>query len=251
MGPEVWPLKLGPAGCGNGSLHPTLTAKSKREQSAEEQWGGWGGVGVRGKPPRAAGPDSLESGGSGESGPASLGPEGPGSRGEERRGGQGSHLAGPGPVWGAEGARRWPLCHCGLGGAWTTCKTPPVPTPAGQGQCAGFSALTQGTPNTATPTAGTQRRSPLQEWSQLGHSIPGAWEQVLLPGCWASPAFGHRPGPSEAAAAAHQLFPQPGQPGFVCIESAGSVCPGPAGTEGQGGEQEGGWVGGGGQRLKV
>lgn len=136
------------------------------------------------------------------------------------------------------------------------CKTPPGPTPAGQGQCAGFPALTQGTegtPNTATPTAGPQRRSPLREWSQLGHWIPGAWEQVLLPGCWASPAVGIDLGPARLPPPRTSCFPEQGgrRPGFVCIESAGSVCPGPAGTEGQGGEQGGGWVGGGGERLKM
>lgn len=209
------------------------------------------GLGVRGKPQIAAGPDSLASGGSGESGPASLWPEGPGSRGEERRA---RTCLGGGVRKGGEEVASVPLVDSeehGLG-----CRTPPGPTPAGQGQCAGFSALTQGTegtPNTATPTAGPQRRSPLRESSRLGHWIPGAWEQVLLPGCWASLAVGIDLGPARLLPPRTSCFPDQGgrRPGFVCIESAGSVCPGPAGTEGQGGEQGGGRVGGGGERLKM
>lgn len=71
------------------------------------------GAGVRGKSRIAAGPDSLESEGSGDSGLVFPWPEWPGSKGEETKNGQGSSLAGAMPC--SSGPRRWTLCHL-----WTT-----------------------------------------------------------------------------------------------------------------------------------
>lgn len=123
----------------------------------------------------------MKAGNSGSRGPATLWPEWPGSRGEENRGGRGGSLVG------ARLAQGGGLCAtCGLGGVCKRglgCKTPPRPTPAGQGQSGGFSAPTQeteGTLNTAIPTPGSQRKSPLQKWSQLGNWTPWAWEEVPL-----------------------------------------------------------------------
>lgn len=103
----------------------------------------------------------------------------------------------------------------------------PRPHSAGQGQSGGFSALTQtteGAASTAIPTAGPQRRSPQHRWSQLRDWTPQTWEQVpvaRLPHCpllfarpqadLGLPSCGHRPGPNEAPAAAHQLFLRPGR----------------------------------------
>lgn len=174
------------------------------------------------------------------------------------------------PCWGqvlALGARRWPLCHLWTQGrvqAWPRVKD----ALRYQGQPGPFLALTQ-------RTEGTCKHSQPHRWASKGEP-PGAvvpsWEPgfhragsrspcqaAALPATlhvpsktWAFPGRGHRPGPSEAAAAAaNQLFRGSGRApaGFVCIESAGSVPPAPAGTEGQRGEQGG--VLGRGRRLEM
>lgn len=83
-----------------------------------------------------------------------------------------------------------------------------------------------------------------------GPGIRSACQAAVLPATlnvpsktWAFPGRGHGPGPREAAASAHQLFPRPRRApaGFVCIESAGSVRPGPTGTEES--REVFGWVG--------
>lgn len=145
----------------------------------------------------------------------------------------------------------------------------PGPTPAGREQSGGFSAPTQrteGTANTAIPTAGPQRRSPPQQWSQPGNWTPCAWGQVPLPDrsaarysvhvprqTWAFPGVGKDLGPARPLPPRTSCFPGRGGrwPRFVCFESAGSVRPGPAGIRGQGGDQGGGREGGGGERFTM
>lgn len=116
------------------------------------------------------------------------------------------------------------------------------------------------------PTAGPQRRSPPQQWSQPGNWTPCAWGQVPLPDrsaarysvhvprqTWAFPGVGKDLGPARPLPPRTSCFPGPGGrwPRFVCFESAGSVRPGPAGIKGQGGDQGGGREGGGGERFTM
>lgn len=60
-------------------------------------------------------------------------------------------------------------------------------------------------------------------------------------------------GPGRPLPPRTSCFPEPGgrRPRFVCFESARSVRPGPGGIKGQGGDQGGGWAGGGGERLEM
>lgn len=166
----------------------------------------------------------------------------------------------PDPACWGQGDGLCATCRLGNVQHGLCCKTS-QPHSAGQGQSGGFSALTQtteGTGSTAVPTAGPQRRSPQQRWSQLRDWTPQAWEQVPLPDCrtaryslhvprqtWAFLAVGIDLGPARPPPPRTSCFSDPGGrgPGFVCVESAGSVRPGPAGTKGQERMREvDGWV---------
>lgn len=158
---------------------------------------------------------------------------------------QGSSLAGAMPC--LLGARRWTLCHLwttqGSVQAWARLRDTPRPIPAGQGQSGGFSApaqRTEGTANTAI-SAGPQRRSPSQQWSQLGNWTPWALGTgpvarlqccSLLCACPQAdlglPSRGQGPGPSQASASAHQLFPRPragGGPALFALSQSGLCVP--------------------------
>ena len=157
-------------------------------------------------------------------------------------------------------SRRWPLATCGLGGVCKhglSCKTPPRPHTSRSRAIWRFLSPdpgNRGYPKYNHPhgwvseekspsevvsagkldSTGPGKRSPRQA---AGPSLPWASTRAQRGCCRRAPA----------------VFPNQGghRPGFVCIESAGSVRPGPTGTEGQRGKQGGEWVGGGGQRLNM
>lgn len=192
-----------------------------RESPGEQQHGS--GSGGKRKGPdgsRAAGPESLQSEGAGKSGIDLVQ--------EVRREGVGKEAAllRPGPACWGQGDGLCATCRLGNVQRGLCCKTSqaPLSRPRAIWRFLGPDPDNGGAASTAIPTAGPQRRSPQQRWSQLRDWTPQTWEQVpvaRLPHCpllfarpqadLGLPSCGHRPGPSEAPAAAHQLFLRPGR----------------------------------------